>query len=269
MTSLVGVPVLVLIFWMGGWLLTLLCTGLSLLAFREMGSLMDEKGIGHSRAWVLPYVLALPLLTGLGPWDFWQLFGLLSISWLLLLLGRELFSSRSEVLIGLGGAMTSGLIGTLPFASLLALVGHLERTGGPWQAVILILLACTWATDTFAYFGGRFLGKHKLFERVSPKKTIEGFVIGLAGSIAVGLLTGWLFDETLLWTGCLIGLVMGLLGPMGDLLESRLKRDAGVKDSAKLLPGHGGVLDRFDSWIFSVPVLHFLSKLDLLSVAGY
>ncbi len=264
LTSLVGVPILGLLFWLGGAGLTLLCTLLSLLAFLEMCNLLKEKGIGHSRGWVMPYVVVLPLAAGFSTLDFHALFGTLTAIWMLALLARELFSSRSEVLAGIGGAMTAALIGTLPFAALTAMNRELVAADAPAGPLMIMLLISTWATDTFAYFGGRFFGRHKLFERVSPKKTIEGFVAGLLGAMFAGSLAARFFSPELVPAGLLLGLIMGLLGPMGDLLESRLKRDAGVKDSANLLPGHGGVLDRFDSWIFAVPVLHLLSRLDVL-----
>ncbi len=114
-----------------------------------------------------------------------------------------------------------------------------------------------WANDTFAYLAGITLGrrgKHKLCERLSPKKTWEGFAGGIAGAMVVAAVTGrfWMEGNVLLWTA--FGLVVALAAVGGDLAESAVKRRAGVKDSGTLLPGHGGVLDRFDATLGAVPV---------------
>jgi phosphatidate cytidylyltransferase len=175
---------------------------------------------------------------------------------------REMFSRREEVMASIGASVLIGVLSTLPFVPLVALDRHLAPEVRP--LVMVTLLVCTWSTDTFAYFGGRMFGRHKLFERASPKKTVEGFLCGLAGALAMGALVAALWQPTRINVGLFIGLLVGLLGPAGDLLESRLKRDAGVKDSARMLPGHGGVLDRFDTWIFAAPALYLVAWLGWL-----
>jgi phosphatidate cytidylyltransferase len=112
-------------------------------------------------------------------------------------------------------------------------------------------------TDTGAYYTGRSLGKTKLAPRISPGKTIEGFVGGLVAAIAAGPLCRWaFFPEMNLTHSLLLGALIGLLGPVGDLAESMLKRGSDVKDSGTLLPGHGGMLDRVDSILFCAPLLY-------------
>ena len=119
--------------------------------------------------------------------------------------------------------------------------------GAGW---ILMALTVTWANDTGGYFAGRFLGKHKLFPRVSPKKTWEGFAGGMAASIGGAVVVQALFIPELSWWGAvIIGAGAGLLGPLGDLSESMLKRGFGAKDSGRLLPGHGGIMDRIDAML--------------------
>ena len=121
--------------------------------------------------------------------------------------------------------------------------------------ILLFLFLVTWAGDIFAYLVGRGLGRRLIFPRISPKKTLEGSLGGLAGSLlAAWALTRWGKTPDLKTAMLLAGLV-AVAGQVGDLVESALKRSAGLKDSGSLLPGHGGLLDRLDSVIFSAPVL--------------
>jgi phosphatidate cytidylyltransferase len=131
-----------------------------------------------------------------------------------------------------------------------------------------------WANDTAAYFTGHSLGRHPLFERISPKKTWEGFAGGIGGSVVGALLVRWLFlpdvvrslslPERLAWEGgglgvgtaVVVGLGAAVLGPLGDLAESMVKRAAGVKDSGRTIPGHGGLLDRIDALLFIAPWIY-------------
>ena len=119
--------------------------------------------------------------------------------------------------------------------------------------VLLLVFVLLWANDTFAYLTGRLLGKHKLFERISPGKTIEGSVGGLiltlVGVVVFSRFVSWLSLEAAIG----LGLIAVVFGTLGDLCESMLKRQAGVKDSGNLIPGHGGILDRFDSVLFAIP----------------
>jgi phosphatidate cytidylyltransferase len=138
-------------------------------------------------------------------------------------------------------------------ASLVALRGlesaDVDRFG--WNLVLAVLLG-TWASDIFAYFGGRLFGRHRLAPAISPKKTVEGFVIGLAA----GVFTTWVTLYRQGFTNqqaLLVGVGVALAAPLGDLFESFLKRDLGVKDSGTLLAGHGGVLDRIDALLFAGP----------------
>ncbi len=122
--------------------------------------------------------------------------------------------------------------------------------------LLLAVFVIIWASDTFAYLTGKYFGKHKLAEKISPKKTIEGFVGGLVGSLIVGFAYyKYIGIGVELSVGMFIFLtvIIVIAGTLGDLLESRFKRLAGVKDSGTLIPGHGGVLDRLDSFILAVP----------------
>ncbi len=123
-----------------------------------------------------------------------------------------------------------------------------------------------WLTDTFAYFGGRFFGRHKLCPEISPKKTVEGSISGVIGAIAGYLVYGIVLNNV--WHLNInfplflsIGAVTSVLSQMGDLFASCIKRENGVKDFGKLMPGHGGVLDRFDSLVLTAPVIYICLKI--------
>jgi phosphatidate cytidylyltransferase len=119
---------------------------------------------------------------------------------------------------------------------------------------VVALMGIVWAGDAAAYYGGRAFGRHKLAPSISPNKTVEGSIAGLAGSVLAGILLGsWLLERQLGFL-VLASLAAAIAGQLGDLAESALKRSAGVKDSSSMLPGHGGMLDRLDSLIFAAPV---------------
>jgi phosphatidate cytidylyltransferase len=135
---------------------------------------------------------------------------------------------------------------------LASVVGLRLRYGVGW---VILAFVVTWGNDTFAYFAGHAFGKHKLYERISPKKTWEGFAGGAVGSVVGALVTRWLLlgDDLGVGTAVAVGLGGAVLGPLGDLAESMVKRAAGVKDSGKIIPGHGGLLDRIDALLFVAP----------------
>ena len=147
-------------------------------------------------------------------------------------------------------------------------IGWLDtHSYGAW--LILFLLLVTWACDTGAYFAGRAFGKRKLAPAISPGKTVEGAIGGVVGSIVVALLAGGLAGFPM-WARPGIGIVIAAASMVGDLVESAMKREIGIKDFGAIMPGHGGVLDRLDSLLFSAPVLyHIMWVCFLTGVFGY
>jgi phosphatidate cytidylyltransferase len=140
---------------------------------------------------------------------------------------------------------------------------EIYRWGG---YTVISILAIIWICDTAAYYIGSAVGKHKLFPRVSPKKSWEGSIAGFAGAVVSAVLFKIFFLEYLsLGSAVLVGLIIGTIGQLGDLVESLIKRDAGVKDSSNIIPGHGGVLDRFDSLILTSPVIYLYIDFILFS----
>lgn len=122
---------------------------------------------------------------------------------------------------------------------------------------IIAIFASVWICDTAAYFVGKSLGKRKLYERVSPKKTVEGFVGGLIFAFVSSFTAKFTLLKYLTnFDAFIIGIIIGIFGQLGDLVESLIKRDVGVKDSSGIIPGHGGVFDRFDSLIYVAPLVY-------------
>ena len=119
--------------------------------------------------------------------------------------------------------------------------------------IIIGIFILIWTNDTFAYIVGKSIGKNKLLEKISPKKTIEGFVGGVVFAVLAGYLISKYYTESSTFIWVIIALIAGVFGTIGDLIESKFKRIAGVKDSGKIMPGHGGILDRLDSVIFVAP----------------
>lgn len=193
-----------------------------------------------------------------------------------------IYLQRQELLLPLfgGGLLLLGVLflfrfGELPtvqhrlgwlslgFLYLPFLIGHLVELrylpdGRAWIFLtLLVIMVC----DTCAYLVGSKLGKHKLYPPVSPNKSVEGGVGGLFGSVLVVVVAGLTFLPQIgIWDGVIVGLLLGVVGQLGDLFESLLKRACGVKDSGSLIPGHGGLLDRLDSLLFAFPVVFYLAK---------
>jgi phosphatidate cytidylyltransferase len=147
-----------------------------------------------------------------------------------------------------------------PGLLLSALVRLRQLDNGGWW--IILALTVTWLNDTSAYFAGRFFGKHKLYPRISPAKTWEGAAGGAIGSVVGALIVQHFWIPALPpWGAAIVGAGAAVLGPLGDLSESMLKRAFGAKDSGRLLPGHGGFLDRLDALLFNAPFVLLCARL--------
>ncbi|MEE3719074.1 phosphatidate cytidylyltransferase [Tumidithrix elongata RA019] len=128
---------------------------------------------------------------------------------------------------------------------------------------VLMSFSCIWASDIGAYVMGKIFGRTRLSD-ISPKKTVEGAAFGLVSCVSVALIWAFCLGWQTWWlTGSMLGLLIGLAGLLGDLTESMMKRDAGVKDSGQIMPGHGGILDRADSYVFTAPLVYYFVTLIL------
>ena len=264
----IGIPLSLLLIYLGGWPLGLALAALAALGAAELCDLALAAGVrpfaglaAAIAAGVVVFTVEGPHWTDATPW----IAGVV-------VLGALAAAAGSIWLRGSGGrpldagAITvySGVLVGAGFACgmLLRNLDPASAATASWRGAALIAypLAIIWSGDTAAYFAGTRWGRHKLLPSVSPKKSIEGAVAGLLMSVIAALIYGRLVFEA--WFSLPIGPVVaavggaliGAAGQVGDLAESVMKREAGVKDSGRIFPGHGGVLDRFDSLVFALPV---------------
>jgi phosphatidate cytidylyltransferase len=207
---------------------------------------------GTVRFWLtFLLVLAMPWVwVYLSPWmmPFLVMAALLILTWSVL--------RTREMKHGFPSA-AGNLLGLLYIGVPLSVAGLFQGERA-WE--LLLVLVTIWMMDTAAYFAGRLWGKHKITPAISPGKSLEGYIAGLIAAIlSVAVFSHFLLPEWGLPAAVIAGTLLGLMGTLGDLFESILKRGAGVKDSSGLIPGHGGMLDRIDSLLFALPVYYLLS----------
>ena len=179
---------------------------------------------------------------------------------------RELFSNNSNPVFNLGAMVLSQTYVVLPLSlvNLLAF-GRYDcfSASAPFYVIPLTLYVFIWLNDTGAYLSGSLLGKHRLYPRISPKKSWEGAIGGALFTMASAVVVARLCPFLTVWQWVGMALVVVVFGTLGDLTESMIKRHIGIKDSGHILPGHGGILDRLDSMLFAIPAvivyLHLLS----------
>ncbi len=230
-----------------------------------------------------PFLALIALMAALGTWEFskllqqggYQPLTRLAIGFSLLFIVQ----ARWPELLPLSLLLTAVVLGSLlvslwhksaqpasDWALTLAgvlylgfLLGHFVRLrnladGLAWVAFAVLVV---WAADVSAYFGGRAFGRHPWWPRHSPKKTWEGYLAGVLAATAAGALAGHFLVGIFWLEGMALGLLAGALAPLGDLAESMIKRQVGAKDSGSLIPGHGGVLDRIDTMLVTIPLVYY------------
>lgn len=251
-TALVGVPLIVGLVYAGGWPFLIVVALAALAAQYEFYGLAELGGLRPQKWLGLLLGLAV-ILHGEFVWS-----NVAILVGLLLLVALVPFRSDEKPLASAGAVLLGVVYPTAFMASLVRL-----RTPAPEVAderafaLTLSVIVLVWATDTFAYAVGRFIGRRPLAPRISPKKTWEGAVGGAIGAMAVAALLRLTILDFVAWHHVLVvALLCGVLGQIGDLAESRMKRTVGAKDSGRLLPGHGGVLDRIDALILAAPLVY-------------
>ncbi|HEU5170720.1 MAG TPA: phosphatidate cytidylyltransferase [Gemmatimonadales bacterium] len=268
----VAIPLALAVVWYGGWPLVALTAVVAILGARELYGLLALAGAralvgaGLLGAALLPAGVYLALTAAGGMMALWPH---AAAAWLLLVMTAGL-ARRAPAERPLEAVATT-VFGVCYAAALPAFLLDLRHAAyGPrsWAGAWLVFypLVVTWVGDTAAMFGGRAIGGPKLAPRVSPGKTRAGSVAGVIGALLVApVFHVWVFPRAgvtvSLGTLLAIAAVLSVVGQVGDLAESLFKREAGVKDSSHLIPGHGGVLDRFDSLYFVVPTAAALYRL--------
>ena len=260
----IAIPAVALLAWTGGLVFAALAAALAAVAAWELYAMAARKGIVTLTRMGMIWAAAFPLLAAL-PGSPLDLFTAVVPLAMLLFAPAAL---RLKPGSGPTTALATTLFGAaypgacLAFGVLLREMGRTEAEG---MALLFFPLVVTWVGDTAAYFAGKAAGRTPLAPRVSPNKTWEGAVAGLVGSVAAAIAYAPLARATGLPLGATLAGVVGALvavaGQVGDLVESLLKRDCGVKDSSSILPGHGGVLDRLDSLLFAFPVTYVAVRL--------
>ena len=269
----VGIPVGVLVIVQGGWLLALAVASLAALGARELFELARARG-NAPFPWLGVPAAALMVVFAARDSEFavvaaWTWVLVLGLTLCTLVFALWLRGPGGNPLDAVGATVVGSVYagGTLSFALLIReFPGQAGASDPRWEGVALLLfpLAVTWAADSAAYFAGRRWGRRKLFPSVSPGKTVAGGVAALVGALGAAAIFGHFFlsglaslELTALHV-LFMGGIIGVVAQVGDLAESLLKRAAGVKDSGGVLPGHGGILDRFDSLYLVLPVSYGL-----------
>jgi len=276
LVAAVGIPLTIVLIWYGGLAFGAVLAVIAGIATGELFRLAQARGSRPLDLLGIPAAVALPVLAALLPTlDRFApaAVSLLSVLVLVTMAAVVFLRGVEEGPLGAAGTTVLGAAytgGTLAFALLLR---HLPDGGvaaaaprGHGAFLVAFPLAVTWMGDSCAYFAGKWWGEKKLMVRVSPNKTVVGGVAGLIGAGATGAVVAILGMSAVPTYGVgpagavVLGVLVGAGAQVGDLAESVLKREAGVKDSGSLFPGHGGALDRFDALFFSIPLAYALIR---------
>ena len=239
--------------WLGGLYFTVLVGAIALITVWEIHRIMGKAGRAD-------YFMASILIAG----SLWsalflpRMFTLVLISLILIITLFSIMNRGSDFSERWLSSLFTGAYAPVGFLMMVHLRDLGTSVDGFWLTMTLFLMI--WGNDIFAYFGGKTFGKRPLAPVISPKKTWEGFYWGFFGASAGFVIVYFaaVYYPLPLWAILPSVLIISLLGPLGDIAASSLKRKAGVKDSSSILPGHGGLFDRFDSMILSAPFLYFL-----------
>ncbi|MBD3233626.1 MAG: hypothetical protein GF315_07865 [candidate division Zixibacteria bacterium] len=260
LVGIIAIPVIIYISLYGGLPIVVFASMVSLIGSYELSYLLSKSGR------FVKYLLPLPvaIVTFLFSYQQFQIGLLVVIITALIMALVAVFSNNVQTL---KNSLVNSIFAMIYPGVLLAaipLLSHFDPDGGKWLVAMFIII---WCADTAAYFGGRATGKRKLASEVSPGKTVEGLWWGFLGALLSAVVICFTFLPPSELTFLLpVSIIISGIGVVGDLFESSLKRAVDVKDSSRIIPGHGGVLDRFDSVLFAAPLLYiFLRLRDLMA----
>ena len=258
-SALIMLPLLILIY-IGGWALLALCFAASIAGIKEFFHAFENKGIKPSFGIVCASLSCLYLLNiyiyYLGDnntdWYLYLLWLIISVSLSFFNTFRLTERSLEDSMVTLAGIVYIGFFGVH--------MVFMDQSANDGLFVWLILITSL-GTDIMAYVSGKTIGKHKLCPNISPKKTVEGAIGGVIGSVGFCALFGFLLMPELIMHCIVLGVLGGLISQLGDLTASAIKRNLGVKDFSSLIPGHGGIMDRIDSILFTAPLVYYYTAL--------
>ena len=232
----------------------LIISSLAVYEFHKITNIDDKIDVQYGPAIIANGILLLAGFSAnfvhIVPFSLLPIYGLFFI----LVLVSEMFRGSKRPLYNWAYFVLGQALISVPF-SLLSQILYFHDTWHPYLLLSIFLII--WINDSFAYLVGSVFGKHRLCERISPKKTWEGFGGGAVAALAAGYGFSLLESQLGWWQWLLFALFVVVFGTLGDLMESFIKRNVGVKDSGHIIPGHGGILDRFDSMLLAVPVIYF------------
>lgn len=255
--SAVAIPAIVLACYFGKYYFFTFVLGIGVVSYYEFWLFVKNKDINAN---LTIGVISVGLLITNSFKNFIDFYPLLILI-LLVSTITELFRNMGSVIFNLGSTLFGVLYFGLFASALLAIREFYQVDYEHGGLLIISIFASIWSCDSAAFFGGSALGKHKLFPRVSPNKSWEGALFGLLFAISAMVISKVVIINFLMWVDVIaIGLIVGIIGQIGDLIESLFKRDASVKDSSNIIPGHGGMFDRFDSLLYTAPALFLYIK---------
>lgn len=255
LSSLVLIPVLYMVVWklppLYFVILAMIATGISLFEFYGMALVRGIRPLsiaGIVLGMAIIFNIYQPIVPELGA-DFVIAFALLSIMLVRLFSPRTVEGSLEEISITFFGLFYVALLFGFQVAILL------QMDGKQWLFFMYLVI---WASDAGAYFVGNAIGRHRLYEKISPKKSMEGLAGGMLAAVGAAFLCrAWFIPTVGVQEAVMLGVLLTVSGVAGDLVESLFKRGVGIKDVGNLIPGHGGLLDRMDSMLFTAPILFY------------